>query len=96
MTAIYHGQPVTVLRPVIPGDDAFKSETLQQVLIRTSEGAECVVPTTDLIENDPEVSDTGDEVTLVTASSTAPNPFPWSPRKAANAKPKAKKAAKKR
>lgn len=48
MPATYHEQPVTILRPVIPNEPAFDPSIGEQVLIRTSEGIECIVPKDDL------------------------------------------------
>jgi hypothetical protein len=42
MTSIHKDQPVTVLRPIVPGEEAFKEGAGEQFLIRKSDGTECV------------------------------------------------------
>ena len=71
MTAIYKGEPVTVVRPVVPGDEAFVQDGAEQVIIRLGDATECAVPVTEVTGNGvdmavkpPEdtVSDTTEEI----------------------------------
>jgi len=51
MAATYNGEVVTVLRPVDPGDPAFVVDGGEQLLIRKSDGTECVVAKKDVSDN---------------------------------------------
>ena len=61
MPATHKGEAVTVLRPVDPGDPAFVVDGGEQLLIRKSDGTECVVVKKDVSDGPDVVIDTMDE-----------------------------------
>ncbi len=52
MTAIYKGQPVTVLRPATHEDYEFKGGAGEQVLVRLKDGIETIVAVSDITETE--------------------------------------------
>jgi len=96
MAATYQGEAVTVLRPVDPGDPAFVVDGGEQLLIRKSDGTECVVAKKDVSDGPDVVIDTID-VSDTTEAAFAPKPVFASKPVFAAPKAKAKaKATKKR
>lgn len=58
MAATYKGGAVTILRPATKEDYQFRDDLGEQVLIRMTDGIECVVPMSDVSENDRNVDPT--------------------------------------
>lgn len=60
MSATYKGANVTVLRPITPDEAGFVEGAGDQVLIRMSDGTECVVAKGDLQDSAGEEKEVGD------------------------------------
>jgi hypothetical protein len=90
MPATYQGHPVTVLRPAVPEDKAFKGEP-GEVLVRLSDGTECVVPSTDMRDSPEEITSPSESAPIV-PDTTEEEPTKFMALPPVKKKAKAKKA----